>query len=343
MEDLSEIVSEKEKLSVIQPEAIRSALKRISPHLNKTPILKSHLLNSLLGHEIFFKAEVFQKTGAFKARGALNAILRMQEEGNLPKKVVAYSSGNHAQGVAWAAARAGIESTIFLPKNVSSVKKAATRSYGAKVIEVETRQEAERLAREEELKGAVLIPPFDHDYVIEGQGTACLEVLDEGIKPDAVFAPCGGGGLVSGSYLATKLACPEAKVFAVEPLIANDAAMSYRSGEIYKFNEQPGTIADGARTLALAPRTFQYVKQLAGVYEIGEEDIIYWSQWINHLLKITCEPSSALGMAAAHKWLHGQEKGQKALVIISGGNMSEETYRKIWQKDYLSAIPGIIA
>ncbi len=333
-------LSEKEKILKIVPEVVKTALERISPHLKQTPILESKFLNLLLGHEIFFKAETFQKTGAFKARGALNAILRLKEDGILPERVVAFSSGNHAQGVAWAASETGIKSKIFLPKNVSSVKKAATRHYGAEVIEVNSRQEAESLARAEVEKGAVLIPPFDNDDIIAGQGTACLEALEQGVKPDAVFAPVGGGGLISGSWLATRLACPTAKVFAAEPLNANDAARSYRSGEIFKWPEQPETIADGARTLALAERTFQYVQKISGIYEIAEEEIIYWAQWLNHLLKITVEPTAALAMAAAHQWLKNQEKGRKALVIISGGNMSEETYRKIWAKDYLGKVPG---
>ena len=282
----------------INPDYIDKALKRISKYLRNTPILESSLLNSWLGHEVVFKAELFQKTGAFKARGALNALLKLKEEGKLPKKVVAYSSGNHAQGVAWACREMKIPCTIYLPKNVSPIKVRATAAYGAEVVQTSNRIEAERIANEEVAKGAVLLPPFDDDDIIEGQGTCALEVFNEWVKPDAVFVPCGGGGLTAGTFLATKLKSPETKVFAVEPELANDAKRSYESGSIYRFSEAPNTIADGTRTLALSERTFHYLKKIAGVYDVTEDEIIYWSQWINHLLKVTCEPSSAQAMAA---------------------------------------------
>jgi threonine dehydratase len=323
----------------LSPHHVERALSRIRPFIRHTPVLESATLNEWLGHRVLFKAECFQKIGAFKARGAINALLALEEEGNLPSHIVAYSSGNHAQAAAWAGAMKNIPTTIYLPKFVSAVKKQATRSYGAKVIETATRQEAEDRVKEAALKGGVVIPPFDHDEVIAGQGTACLEALKDGIRPQAIFAPCGGGGLCSGSYLAAQLLAPEAQVFAAEPALANDAAISLRQGSIYRFADSPATIADGARTLSLSPRTFHWLQKLQGVFEVQEEDIIYWTQWLSHLLKCACEPTSALAMAAAFEWLKDKNKPQTVLIILSGGNLSAETRQGIWQKDYLAEVP----
>ncbi len=325
----------------IPPNEVVDALRRIAPYIHRTPVLTSNLLNEWLGHEIHFKAEMFQKTGAFKARGALNALLKLKEENALPKKVAAFSSGNHSQGVAWACKTLGVEAKIFLPKTVSDLKKQATKSYGAEVVEVATRQEAEALSIKAMNEGLALIPPFDNDNVIAGQGTACLEALEDGVEPDAIFVPCGGGGLTSGTLLASQYKNLQTKVFAVEPEIANDAARSYKSGTIFRWPEQPATICDGARTLGIAERTFYYLKQTSGVLEANEEEIIYWTQWIAHLLKVTCEPTSAMAMAGAYKWLKEQKEKKKILVILSGGNISEDTQRKIWEKNHLLSKPVI--
>lgn len=328
-------------IKAIQPEEVSKALNRISSFIHKTPVISSSLLNEWLGHEVLFKAEMFQKTGAFKARGALNALLKLKENNILPEKVAAFSSGNHSQGVAWACKIMGVKATIFLPKTVSEVKKQATRSYGAEVVEVATRQEAEALSAKAMNDGITLIPPFDNDDVIAGQGTACLEALEEGLEPDAVFVPCGGGGLTSGTFLATRYKKLNSKVFAVEPEIANDAARSYKSGNIFRWQDQPNTICDGARTLAISERTFYYLKQTAGVIDVSEDNIIYWTQWITHLLKIECEPTSAMAMAGAFKWLKSQSKKSKILIILSGGNISEDSQRKIWEQSHLLNRPSM--
>ena len=325
-------------LSLISPQAIAEASLRLAPYITRTPLMQSALLNSLLGHKVVFKVESLQKTGAFKLRGALNTLLTLKEQGKLPEQVVAFSSGNHAQAVARGCAQLGVKATIFLPGFVSSIKQQATRSYGATVVNTADRKEAEARTAEAAEKGALVIPPFDHDMVIIGQGTACYEALQDGAQPDAVFAPCGGGGLVSGTYLATKLLRPQAKVFAGEPLQANDAARSYREGRIIGFDTSPPTIADGVRTPAVSARTFQYLRQLDGFYEPSEEDIIAWTQRITHLLKVSCEPTSAVAMAAAVAWLKGQAPGKEVLVILSGGNIAPETYRTIWEKDYLTPL-----
>jgi threonine dehydratase len=325
---------------ILRPEVIRTAHKRLESFVKRTPLLESSLLNNWLGHEIIFKAESLQTTGAYKIRGALNTLLALKEQGKLPEKVVAFSSGNHAQAVAWAAKELNIKATVFMPSFVSKIKQQATISYGAEVVLTTSRAEAEEKTREAEQAGDYLIPPFDHDMEIAGQGTACFEALTDGAKPDAIFAPCGGGGLLSGTFLAKELLAPSAKVFGSEPKQANDATTSYRTGNIFKFPDSPATIADGARTLAVVERTFHYLKQLDGFFEVEEEDIIYWTQWLTHLLKTVVEPTSAVAMGAAYQWLATQETKQRVLVILSGGNIAPEVYKKIWEKDYLGEVPG---
>lgn len=330
----------KEPINMMDTNVVFEAYKRIKPYINRTPLLESETLNHFLKAKIYFKFEGAQKVGAFKSRGALNTLLKLKEQDKLPQEVVAYSSGNHAQAVAWAAKKLNIKATIIVPSLASPIKIAATRSYGAEVIITAERQEAEDLAHEK-AKTAFLLPPYDHDDVIAGQGTAAFEAwLKEG-DFDAVFAPCGGGGLISGTYLATRFFSKTAKVFACEPLLANDAATSYKTGIISRFKKSPMTIADGTRTLSLSERTFQYVKRLDGFYEISEEEITYWTQWLMHLLKINLEPSCALGMAGAYQYIKEGHSGSKILVIVSGGNIDPATYLKIWERSFLETIPAV--
>ncbi len=328
-------------IEFLSPEKIFEAQNRIFGHLNRTPLMESSLLNNLLGHEIIFKVEGFQKIGAFKARGALNTVLHLKENGQLAKEIAAFSSGNHAQAVALAGSKLGIKTTVFLPSFTSKIKQQATRSYGAEVILTPTRQEAERLMGEKAKNGANMIHPYDNDDVITGQGTACLEALQDGVNPDAVFAPCGGGGLLSGTYLACQTQQKPPLVFAGEPKNANDAAISYRTGQIFKFENSPQTIADGARALSVSERTLQYISKVNGFYEIEEKEILYWTQWTSHLLKIICEPTSAIAVAAAYKWLSEQSSKKRALVILSGSNVAPETHKEIWHDNYLDKLPVI--
>ena len=325
----------------INPESIKLAYNRVKPYINPTPLLQSTQLNNWLGHEVIFKIEALQKVGAFKIRGATNTILSLKEQEKMPDAVVAFSSGNHAQAVALAASLFGRKSTVFMAKTSSKIKVQATRSYGAEVIITEDRKEAEARVKDIENDGAYFIHPFDNDMVIAGQGTACYEAFETGIKPSAIFATCGGGGLLSGTYLAKELCSPDSLVFAGEPANANDAASSYNSGQILSFENSPKSIADGALTLAVSPRTFHYLQKLNGFYEIAEDEIIYWTQWLTYLLKISLEPTSAVAMAAAFKWLQTQKQKQQILVILSGGNIAPETQRIIWENDYLGKIPAI--
>lgn len=328
-------------LKPIDPQEIAKASIRIKPYIKATPIFSSSILNELLGHEILFKVEALQKTGAFKIRGALNYLLSKKEQDILPEKIVAFSSGNHAQAVALAGKLLKLETKIILPEFVSAIKQQATRSYGATVINTKTRLQAETEAAKFVEQGYDLIHPYDDDEVICGQGTSCFEALQTGIKPDAIFATCGGGGWLSGSYLANKLLGGKAKIYGVEPLQANDATRSYKANKIISYRESPETIADGARTLSVCPRSFAYLKKLDGFFEIAEADIIYWTQWLCHLLKVTIEPSSALAMAGAFSWLKTEKQKRKVLVLISGGNISGETYHKIWSENQLNNLPKI--
>ncbi len=320
---------------------VQEAGARIAPYIRRTPLMDCALLNGWLGHELVFKAEGFQKIGAFKLRGALNALLAMKEQGKACEHVVAFSSGNHAQAVALAGTLLGIRTTVIMPRFVSAIKQQATVSYGAELILTDTRPQAEILAAQMQARGATFVHPSADDMVIAGQGTACLEALEDmGDRPDAIFAACGGGGLLSGTWLAASGFAPEAKVFGAEPAMANDAAQSYRAGRIIGFEESPMTIADGARTLRLSELTFQYLQKLDGFYEVEERDILYWTQWLQHLLKTVVEPTAALAMAGAAQWLAAQREKKRVLVILSGGNVDAASQRKIWAESFLEHVPG---
>lgn len=320
---------------------IVNAKRRISPYINDTPILTSSLLNKWLGHEIYFKAEGLQKTGAFKARGACNVIASLVEDNKKPNHIVANSSGNHAQAVAWASHIHGIKSSIYIPSFSSKVKIQATKAYGSEVILCESRPEAdERVKQHAKKKNTYWIPPFNHEMVIHGQGTAAYESLNEINDIDAIFAPCGGGGLLSGTLIAARGLVPKAKVIGAEPLNANDAASSIRSGKIHQLTTTPNTLADGAMTMAVGDITFEYLKHLDDILEITESDISYWTQWLTHLLKLQIEPTSSLSMAAAKQWMGKQAGKKKILIILSGGNIDHTSHSKIWESDFLTTPPS---
>jgi threonine dehydratase len=321
---------------------IEAAKRRIDKHINNTPILTSKTLNTLLGHEIYFKAEGFQKIGAFKIRGGLNTVAWLVANNIKPDNIVANSSGNHAQAVALASKIFGIPSTIYMPKNVSKVKAQATLAYGSKIDFSEDRIIADQKVLDaSNQEGVYWIPPFNHNEVICGQGTAAYEALSELDYVDAVFAPCGGGGLLSGTLIAARGLSPKTKVIGVEPKIANDAIRSVKSGTIQNLGTPPNTIADGARTMSVGDLTFEYLKQLDEFYEADEEKIIYWTQWLTHLLKIQIEPTSAMAMVGVAEWLKTQKNRQFVLVILSGGNIDKNTMNKIWKEDYLSDLPKL--
>jgi threonine dehydratase len=325
---------------MLSPESVLEAQTRISPYLSRTPLLESSLLNSWLGHDLVFKVESFQRTGAFKARGALNALLLAKAAGRAVDKVVTVSSGNHGQAVAWAGRLLQLQVTVFAPADISTVKRQAMEGYGAKVIATPTRAEADAAVETMEESGAHFVHPYDNDDVIAGQGTACLEALQDNARPTAIFGPCGGGGLLSGTILATETQAQRVLVFGAEPALGNDAVRSYRSKTIVRLAESPPTIADGARTLAISARTLQHLLRLQDFFEVNEEDICYWAQWLPTLLKVTVEPTSAVAMGGALQWLKSQHARQRVLVILSGGNIDRLTYQKIWKDDLLREIPS---
>ena len=321
---------------------IENARTRTSSRLNQTPLLSSRLLNEWLGHEIYFKAEGFQKIGAFKSRGALNTLAWLKEQKQLPQRVVANSSGNHAQAVAWSAKQFGLPVTIFMPAYTSAIKVQATKAYGAEVVLSPTRNETdERVKQAAAEAGTYWIPPFNHPQVMAGQGTAAAEALEDLPDVDAVFAPCGGGGLLSGTLIATRKLAPKAEVVGVEPLQANDAAESIRQGAIQRLPAIPETLADGAMTMAVGDLTFPLLQQLDAFYEVAEPKIIYWTQWLTHLLKVRIEPTCAMTMEGGRQWLKHKPKKQRVLVILSGGNIDQPTMLKLWEKNKLEVVPRL--
>ena len=319
---------------------IENAYARIKGVVKKTPIVESSLLNEWMGNRILFKAECLQTIGAFKIRGAINFLARLKEEGCLPKYVVANSSGNHAQAVAYAASHFGIKATIFASETISPIKAAATQSYGAELKLFPTRPEADAAVEQaSKAPDTVWIPPFNHEDIVAGQGTVALEALNEVGNVDAVFAPCGGGGLLSGTLLATRELQPDALVIGAEPAEANDASMSLQAGEIVSLQHTPNTLADGAATPSVGDVTLPILQELDDFYEVDELQIAYWTQWLHHLLKLHIEPTCAMTMAAVAAWAANTPPGQTALVILSGGNISQTSMAKIWERDFLLQPP----
>ncbi len=320
---------------------IEAAGNRIHRYINQTPILTSSLLNEWLGHELYFKAECLQKVGAFKARGACNTVSWLLDKPHKPGRIIANSSGNHAQAVAWAASQFKLPSTLFMPAYSSQVKIQATRAYGAHIELCENRNVAdEKVTQASKVDGNYWIPPFNHPQVIAGQGTIMLEALQQVNALDAVFAACGGGGLLSGTLVTTRALSPATQILGVEPLQANDAAESLRRNAIQRLQDIPKTLADGAMTMAIGELTFAHLKQLDGMYEVDEEQIIYWTQWLTHLLKLHIEPTSAMTMEGAFQWLKQQKSKKRILVILSGGNIDQETQQKIWHTNVLDTRPN---
>ncbi|MFT6259387.1 MAG: threonine dehydratase [Rickettsiales bacterium] len=320
---------------------ILQAKNRISDQIIRTPILTSKILNEKLEAEIYFKCENLQRTGSFKFRGALNKILKFKEEsGHFPKKIVAVSSGNHANAIAYLANKFGIEALIFMDNRVSEYKVDFAKKYGADVRLVESRSAADEGAAKKEREGYFFIHPSNDEDVICGQGTVCLEAIEEIGGFDAIFASCGGGGLVAGSYIAAQKLDKKPKVFAVEPALANDGAISFRTGKIHHLDKPSESVADGIRTPHLSVKAFPYFQKLDGVLEISEDDILKWTQIASLRLKVLIEPSAGIALSGAVQFLQNNQFTQKPkiLVILSGGNMSAKTAKMIWEKDYLSEI-----
>lgn len=307
---------------------ITQAHIRISNHTKNTPIYSNDIINKTLGANIFLKMDNHQETNSFKVRGAFNAILSyFEKHHHFPKKIVAQSSGNHAQALAYAGKKFGIEVLIYMAKNTSPLKIKTAREYGATVILCEKRIEANQLAEKKQEEGYVFIHPSDNDDVIAGQGTCALEVFLAIKNVKALFAPCGGGGLLSGSLISKNALTPSTKLIGCEPLNANDAKRSIINKKIEGYEDSPSTIADGARTLKVSTRCFQYLQELDDILEISEEKIIYWQQHLTKLLQEKIEPTSALSIAGCEEYINklpNKSPSDNYVVIITGGNIDDQ-------------------
>jgi threonine dehydratase len=299
---------------------IRAAHDRIQPFIHRTPILTSTAINEIAGCEIFFKCENFQKVGAFKARGAANAVMKLTPE-QRAKGVATHSSGNHAAALARAASVAGIPSYIVMPSNAPEIKKKAVKGYGGEILECEPTLIARETTLESvvERTGAVFIPPFDHLDVIEGQATCALELLEDQPGLDIVMAPVGGGGLLGGTALTANYLNPEIKVIAGEPTGADDAYRSFHAGNIISHTST-NTIADGLLT-SVGKLNFELMQRYVDdVLLATDPQIIEAMRLVYERMKIVIEPSCAVPLAAL---LANNERfaGKKVGIILSGGNV----------------------
>ncbi|MEI7878464.1 MAG: hypothetical protein RLY72_1970 [Planctomycetota bacterium] len=305
-------------------DSIRAAQRRVDPFIRRTPVLTSATLDALSGRRLWFKCEVFQKTGSFKFRGATNAV-RMLTDAEAARGVVTHSSGNHAQALALAARMRGIPAHVVMPSNSAEIKKAAVRGYGAEVIECEPTLEARESTAAQVIArtGGTMIPPFNHPNVIAGQGTIALELLDECPQLDAIIVPLGGGGLISGIALAAKALKPSIRIIGAEPELAGDGAASKREGSIQPAMK-PVTMADGLRT-SLGPLTFPVVRDLVDeIVLVSEADIAAHMQLVWERMKITIETSAAVGVAVAcSAWMRERNNAnmQDVGVVLCGGNV----------------------
>lgn len=317
-------------------EDVLAAAARLEGVAHKTPVLRSRFLDQKIQAQVFVKCENFQRMGAFKFRGGFNALAKLSET-QRRAGVVAYSSGNHAQAVALSAQILQIPATIFMPHDASAAKLAATQGYGAKVIGYDRYSEdasvlATELARS---KGLTFIPPFDHPDVLSGQGTAALELFKEVGPLDTLFVCLGGGGLLSGSALATQALSPGCQMVGVEPAAGNDVQQSLRKGERVKI-ATPVTIADGAQTPMVGAITFEIIKALVkDIHTVTDEQLVQTMRFYAERMKMIVEPTGCLSLAAAFQ-ASASLKGQKVGVIISGGNIDMARFSQL-----MSAYPAV--
>jgi threonine dehydratase len=304
-------------------ETILAAHDRIRPHIHRTPVLTNQTIDAVAGVEIHFKCENFQKIGAFKARGGLNAVLQLSAE-ELGAGITTHSSGNHAQAIAYAARQVGARAYIVMPRTAPQVKKDAVRGYGAEVIECEPTLQAREDGVQEVIArtGAAMIHPFDDDRVIAGQSTASKELIEDAgtDRPfDVILAPVGGGGLLSGTALSVHFFSPGTRVIAGEPEGAADAILSFQSGRVEKA-PYIDTIADGLLT-NLSERTLGYIRQhVADILTVSDPEIVAAMRLIWERMKIVIEPSCAVPLAAVLKH-KDRFAGHKVGIILTGGNV----------------------
>jgi threonine dehydratase len=315
---------------MITKQSIEEAHDRIKPYIHNTPVLTSQSLNEIAGCEVFFKCENFQKVGAFKARGAMNAVLSLTE-GERAKGIATHSSGNHAQAIARAGKIMGINAYIVMPRTAPAIKKQGVLSYGGEVFECEPTLAARESTLAEVIKktGAIEIHPFNNYTVIEGQATTTKELLEQIHQLDFVIAPVGGGGLLSGTALAAKFFSPSTVVIAAEPALADDAFRSLQSGSIQPASP-PTSIADGLLT-SLGDKTFPIIKEnVKEVITVTDEEIIAAMKLLWERLKIIIEPSCAVPFAALLK-RKDQFNNKRVGIILTGGNVDLNKIAKLFQ------------
>jgi len=305
---------------------VDAAAERIDGHAHHTPVLTSRTVDEALEARVFFKCENFQRMGAFKFRGAFNALscfdARQRKAG-----VVAFSSGNHAQAIALSARLLGMPATIVMPHDAPASKVEATRGYGGEVIVYDRyREDREAIGRRlAEERGMTLVPPYDHADVIAGQGTAAKELIEEVGELDALFVCLGGGGLLSGSALAAKALSPQCRLYGVEPEAGNDGQQSLRRGEIVHI-ETPQTIADGAQTQHLGRLTFEIIRRdVDDIVTANDAELVECMRFFATRMKMIVEPTGCLGFAAARR-LSRHVAGRRVGVIVSGGNVDLERF-----------------
>ncbi len=301
---------------------VEAAAARLEGVAHRTPVATSSSFDTLAGCEAYYKCENLQRMGAFKFRGAYNALAQLEGE-QRRRGVVAFSSGNHAQAVALAGRLLGIPTTIVMPADAPAVKVAATKGYGAEVAlydraKGESREQiAERIARE---KGAAVVPPFDHAHVIAGQGTAAKELIEDVGPLDYLFVCCGGAGLLSGCAIAASHLSPGIKVVGVEPAAGDDAARSFRTRQLVQI-DVPQTIADGARTQSLGALTFPLVlRHVHDIITVTDEELVAAMRFLWERMKLVVEPTGALATAGVLKGAI-DVRDRRVGIILSGGNV----------------------
>ncbi len=300
---------------------VAGAAKRIEGKAIRTPVLTSTTVDDRTGAKVFFKCENFQRMGAFKFRGAYNALSQLSPEGK-KRGVLAFSSGNHAQAVALAGRLLGVQTVIVMPMDAPAVKVEATRGYGAEVILFDKHKaDRETFSRQVAAeRGMEVIPPFDHPHVVAGQGTSAKELFDEVGKLDYLLVCCGGGGLLSGCAIAAHALSPGCKSIGVEPELGDDATRSFKSRSLQSCHN-PETIADGARTHSMGKVTFPLVMAyVADMLTVNDTELLRTMFWLWERMKVVVEPTGALAAAAL---LEGKldAKGARVGVLISGGNV----------------------
>ncbi|MDS9468037.1 pyridoxal-phosphate dependent enzyme [Paracoccus sp. MBLB3053] len=296
------------------------ARKRIAPHVHVTPVLTSRFINELTGAELFFKCENLQKAGAFKARGASNAVFGLSDE-QAAKGVATHSSGNHGTCLSYAAGRRGIPCTVVMPRSAPQAKKDAVRGYGGRVVECEPSTSSREAVFAEVVAetGAEFVHPYNDWRVIAGQATCSAELVEQVQNLDAVVAPIGGGGMVSGTCLTLSNLAPKTRIFAAEPLNADDAARSFRAGHIIA-DDAPETVADGLK-VPLKELTWHFVQNhVTDILTATEDEIVEAMKLIWKRMKIVMEPSSAVPLATIIK-NRDLFAGQRVGIIITGGNV----------------------